>query len=86
MMRRIVVDLRMPNWIKYGVVVYAATDTDRDAMLAAQYPDAIWTITSDRPATPRELRRAAAYDAWLARWTEAARHARAGRHMSDPPR
>jgi len=84
-MTRTLFDFRAPNWIKFGVVVYATDVTDRDKQIQAIAGDATVTITEERPATAREVERHAVYVAWLAKWMEAARTGQAGRHMAHPP-
>lgn len=85
-MRRVVFDVRSPTWTKFGVVVFVASDEDFAAYLVEQYPGGVATVTSDRPATAQELTRRAEYDAWQARWQDAARLGRAGWHMAHPGR
>lgn len=83
-MRRIVFDVRSPNWLKYGVVIFVASDEERDLCITEAFPQGAVTITSDRPATDLEVSRHAAYKAWEKRWLEAAKTATAGRHMANP--
>lgn len=85
-MRRVVFDVRMPNWLKYGVVAYVSSDEDLAEQTDAHYAGGVVTVTSDRPATAQELARYADYQAWLVRWIDEARLARAGWHMANPCR
>lgn len=79
-------DFRTPTWTAYGRVVFSADVADRDQQIARiAGAGAVVTITAEREATSQEIEQHRTYRTWLDDWTAAAKVAKAGRHMANPP-